>query len=244
MIELPFVFLSGLLGSAHCLGMCGPFALAIGAGASSWRGNLLRQATYTTGRVFTYGFLGACAGYAGASLSGASPTWFRIPAVLAILAGLFLVYQGLRTAGVLPALNWNRLLGRPATKGPCLTAGFLATFLRSRRVGGVFLAGLLTGFLPCGLVYAFLALAASTASDITGAAAMAAFGLGTAPMMIITGWGGSLLRLGWRNRLLQVAAWCVVVAGTISIARGVGYLPLDSETPPGCPYCEPASPAK
>ena len=54
MIELPLVLMSGLLGSAHCLGMCGGFALAIGGGATNVRSNLARQLVYTAGRVFTY----------------------------------------------------------------------------------------------------------------------------------------------------------------------------------------------
>ena len=73
MIELPLVFVAGILGTAHCLGMCGPFALAIGAGASGWRGALGRQFAYTAGRVFTYGVLGAIAGYGGARLTQSLP---------------------------------------------------------------------------------------------------------------------------------------------------------------------------
>jgi sulfite exporter TauE/SafE len=239
-IELPLVLVSGMLGSAHCLGMCGPFALAIGAGAPNWRRNLMRQSCYTAGRVFTYGFLGACAGYAGATLGESAADWVRVPAVLAIVAGLFLIYQGLTTAGAIPVWNgWNKPR-RPEGSSPCLTASFFASFLRHPRAHGVFLAGLFTGFLPCGLVYAFLALAASSANLLMGAATMAAFGLGTAPVMIATGWGGSLLRWTWRRRLLQLAAWCVVAAGVISIARGTGYLhglPWHTSADANCPFC-------
>jgi hypothetical protein len=231
LIELPFVLISGMLGSAHCLGMCGPFALAIGAGAPNWRRNLLRQTCYTAGRVFTYAFLGACAGYAGAALGESAAGWVRVPAVLAIVAGLFLIYQGLATAGAMPVWQGWSKSRHLAGSGPCLTATFFASFLRHPRTHGVFLAGLFTGFLPCGLVYAFLALAASSASVAMGAATMVAFGFGTAPVMIATGWGGSLLGWTWRRRLLQVAAWCVVAAGVISLVRGAGYLQGN------CPFC-------
>ncbi len=239
MIELPFVFVSGLLGSAHCLGMCGPFALAIGAGARGWKRNLLRQSSYSAGRIFTYSFLGASAGYGGARLAGSTPGWVKLPAVLAIVAGVFLIYQGLTTTGVIPAWSWSRLRGRPAAARPCLTANFFASFLRAPGAQGVFVAGVLTGFLPCGLVYAFLTLAASSANLWLGAVTMAAFGLGTAPIMMAAGWGGSLLGLGWRQRLLQIAAWCVVVAGVISIARGVSYLPAGADATTACPFCLP-----
>jgi sulfite exporter TauE/SafE len=237
MIELPFVLVSGLLGSAHCLGMCGPFVLAIGAGAAGWQRNLWRQSCFTAGRVFTYSFLGACAGYTGAALAGATPGWVRVPAVLAIVAGVFLIYQGLAAAGAIRPDFWRRVLRRPVHGAPCLSASFFASFLRAKGVGGVFLAGLLTGFLPCGLVYAFLSLAASSANIFLGAATMAVFGLGTAPVMIAAGCSGSLLRIGWRQRVLHVAAWCVVIAGAISIARGVGHLPWSDAAAARCPFC-------
>jgi sulfite exporter TauE/SafE len=242
MIELPLVFVSGLLGSAHCLGMCGPFALAIGAGARGWKRNLSRQSSYTLGRMFTYSFLGAVAGYGGASVAGAAPGWVSVPAVLAVVAGIVLVYQGLRTAGVLPPWKWRVVRSRAApapTRGPCLTASFFASFLRSPQARDVFLAGMLTGFLPCGLVYAFLTLAASSASLGLGAATMAAFGLGTAPVMFVAGWGGNLLGLSSRQRLMHIAAWCVVIAGLISVARGIGYLPHPTGAAPVCPFCLP-----
>ncbi len=236
MIELPFVFVSGLLGSAHCLGMCGPFAVAIGARAATWKANLARQAVYTLGRVFTYSFLGACAGFGGASVAGNSPTWVQIPAILAIAAGMFLIYQGLATAGAIRPWSWHWQRGKPQPTQPCLAASFFSTFLHAPTARGVFLAGLLTGFLPCGLVYAFLTLAASTSSLPIGALTMAVFGLGTAPIMMLAGWGGNLLGMNSRRRWLQIAAWCVVIAGLISIGRGLGYVSFGQE-PAGCPFC-------
>ena len=99
MWELGFVFVSGALGSAHCIGMCGPFAIAIGAGSDNWKHNGVRQMTYTLGRVCTYAFLGALAGYGGWSLAERTPWLQRAPAVLAIVAGVFLIVQGLFTLG-------------------------------------------------------------------------------------------------------------------------------------------------
>ncbi len=78
----------------------------------------------------------------------------------------------------------------------------------------------MTGLLPCGLVYGFLALACSTASLPRGAATMAAFGLGTVPLMVLTGTGASLVSMVTRRRLLRFAAWCVVLTGIVSLARG------------------------
>jgi sulfite exporter TauE/SafE len=236
MIELPFVFVAGLLGSAHCLGMCGPFAVAIGARAATWRANLVRQCSYTLGRIFTYSFLGAVAGYSGRSLAVSSPAWVQVPAVLSIAAGVLLVYQGLATAGMIPRWNWPWMTESRHSARPCLAAGFFGSYLTDHRPQGAFLAGLFTGFLPCGLVYAFLTLAASSANLFVGAATMAVFGLGTSPIMIMTGWGGMFLRITWRQRLLQVAAWCVVIAGVISVGRGLGFLGGNLESA-ACPFC-------
>ena len=74
MIELPFVFLAGLLGSSHCVGMCGGFALTIGSAARLVRENLWRQTIYSAGRVFTYTWLGICAAYGGMVAGAPNPT--------------------------------------------------------------------------------------------------------------------------------------------------------------------------
>jgi sulfite exporter TauE/SafE len=232
MLELPLIFVAGLLGSSHCLGMCGPFALAIGGGAKSWRSNLLRQLVYTLGRVFTYGTLGAFAGYAGFRLQGSMILLRNGAAILAIVAGLFLIYQGLVATGILKRRGVH-------SHAACLGGSFLATFLRTPGCQGVFLAGIFTGLLPCGLVYGFLALAAGTASIGQGALLMVAFGLGTAPVMIAAGTGASLMSLTLRKRLYQAAAWCVILTGLISIARGAGYVEIEGyKKATGCPACQ------
>ena len=128
MIEWPLILGSGMLGAAHCLGMCGPFALAVGAAAPSWRANLWRQAWYSAGRVFTYAVLGSAAAFGGRWLAGQFAVWANIPAILALVAGCFLVIQGLLAAGVLPkkgrriswGLSWcSGLQGAARGAGQC-----------------------------------------------------------------------------------------------------------------------------
>lgn len=234
MIELPLVFVSGVLGSAHCVGMCGGFALTIGSGAASVSSNLRRQAVYSVGRVCTYAFLGAMAGYGGWRVTtGQVNHWINAQAALAILAGVLLVAQGLIAAGI-----WPQRRRAAATNVPCLASSALATFLKSPGLGNVLIAGVLTGFLPCGLVYAFLALATSSGHVGWGLLTMVSFGLGTVPVMVLTGCGGSLMTVTLRRRVFQAAAWCVVVAGVMSIARGAGFLDLPGwHEPSGCPAC-------
>ena len=238
MSELPLVFIGGLLGSAHCIGMCGPLALALGGNGLGLSANLGRQLAFSGGRIFTYGFGGAAAGYFGHWLShqGAlnmETRMVNVQAWLALVAGVVLIMMGLVTAGVFP--NW---IASRMTHIPCLSGKWLKTFLMAPGLGNAMLAGVFTGFIPCGLVYGFLALAASAAGPLRGWLTMVCFGLGTVPLMVLSGCGGSLLNLSARVRMFQVAAWCVVLTGVLSFARGLGYLNLAGEVAAGsCPMC-------
>jgi hypothetical protein len=232
MMELPFIFASGLLGASHCIGMCGPFAIVIGAAAPSARASLVRQVLYGCGRVFTYCGLGAAAGYAGLQFDKAGAQWVNATAILACAAGLFLVVQGLATAGVI------KRRGRQG-ETVCTLAPLLRDFLASHRRRDVFLAGMFTGFLPCGLLYGMLALAAATGNVGRGLLVMGVFGLGTMPLMTLTGLSGILLRVTARQRLLRLAAWSVVLAGFITLGRGLVQLGAGSvsSAAASCPMC-------
>lgn len=235
MTDAALAFVGGLAGSAHCAGMCGAFVLAVGAGAPSWRANVARQTVYALGRIFTYAAAGGLAGYFGLSIERSMPAAARVQAWLAVMAGALLVVQGLRAAGILPS-GWK---GNAA--GPCLTAAAMRAFLGQRSMGGLFLAGVFNGFVPCGLVYAYLALAMTTQDLGGGLALMAAFGLGTAPAMVAIGATGALLGLAARRRLTAFAAWCVILTGAIAIGRGLAYMRGPVEGQPVCPGCEAAA---
>lgn len=239
MIDLPLVFVGGLLGSSHCLGMCGPFALVIAAPASGFWPSLTRQLLYSLGRIFTYAAAGAAAGLGGWQLTRSLPPTLPVQTILAIFAGAVLIVQGLASAGVwnrlVPRFRWIRWSGRPTG---CLGRGLLRPFLEGRSALHALLAGVLTGFMPCGLVYSFLALAGSTGRVTSGLLLMATFGAGTAPALMLLGIGGSWLGLAWRGRLVHTAAWCVVLTGVVSVCRGVGYLPeMWGAQATGCPLC-------
>jgi sulfite exporter TauE/SafE len=231
MVELPLIFMAGILGTAHCLGMCGPMALAIGSTAKGWQSAVAKQFSYTAGRLFSYGALGSAAGFCGARLVRAVPTLINIPATLAVVAGVLLVYQGLQATGIF------RRRGVGAASGPCLAGGLLGQFLRHPAHSGVFLAGVLTGFLPCGLLYGMLALAMSTHSMLLGGTIMVIFGLGTAPAMMLAGVSGRLIGLATRRWLYAAAAWCLVLTGMVSIARGVSFISATEPSAARCPLC-------
>ena len=234
MLELPLVILGGLLGSAHCVGMCGPLAIMMGMAGGTWRQKFLRQGVYSAGRIFTYGVLGGMAGFGGWRLVRAFPQLSQLPSWFSLLAGLLLVYQGLRAAGVIQRRT------RLVSQGECLAAAAFRKLMTARTSGEVFLAGMMTGLLPCGLTYAFLTMAASSMHLLPGVLIMVSFGLGTSPVMIMTGVGGSWLAGETRLRMLRLAAWCVVLAGVLCLVRGLGGIPLTSDlTGPFCPFCQP-----
>ncbi|MCG8584953.1 MAG: sulfite exporter TauE/SafE family protein, partial [Pirellulales bacterium] len=119
---------------------------------------------------------------------------------------------------------------------------FFGSFLSAPGLRNAFLAGLFTGLLPCGLLYGMLALASSTASMWWAMVVMVVFGLGTAPVMILVGAGASAVSLAARQHMLRIAAWCLVITGVVSVARGAGYMvAADAEDPTqGCPACQSA----
>lgn len=232
MTELPLVFMAGLLGSSHCVGMCGGFAMMVGMGARSAPTMALAQTLFTLGRIFTYTMLGFVAGSIGLRLTNWTAWGINFLAVLAVVAGVILVLQGLATLGL---TLWPR---RFQPQAACLVASGFRSLLQGQGMTARFLAGVLTGLLPCGLVYGFVSLAAATGDPLHGGLLMTMFGLGTAPLMIGVGWGASLIGLAARQRILKVAACCVLLTGCLTVIRGGGSLRANTPAaPPVCPFC-------
>ena len=248
MIELPLVFLAGILGTAHCLGMCGPLALRLSADSSSGRQALARQFLYSFGRILTYTFLGLLTGFCGQWAARNSAALINVPAALAVLAGSVLIWQGMRETGLAARLRWL-LLPRSMASAPqapqqtfaCGASLLFAPFFRGQGYTGALLAGICTGFLPCGLLYGMLTLAASTHHALLGGLTMLVFGLGTTPLMTLAGLSGQLLGVGSRRRLLAAAAWCLLLTGCVSLVRGMSHFSWGERPAAGCPFCEQAA---
>lgn len=236
MIEYPLILLGGFLGSSHCIGMCGPFAVSIGACTTNWRTNLFRQSLYSVGRIFTYAFIGGMVAFLGMRVMHGTLPYAQ--GSLSMLAGVLLVFQGLHASGL-----WGRVWkSKPSSFCPATL--LMKGFLTSPNHVNTFLAGLLTGFLPCGLVYAYLALAASTGHVLHGIGTMAVFGMGTVPLMMATGVGGSILSLQNRRKLLHFAGYCVLLTGLLTSYRG--GIALYGAWATGtviCPHCATISPS-
>ena len=234
MIEYPLILLGGLLGSSHCVGMCGGFAMLVGMNKPTVRENLFAQLSYSAGRLMTYCTLGAVSGYVGLRLVRSAPRLLNVPAGLCLLAGLLLVVEGLFATGIIKRRGVSM-----APQAGCLMSPLFATMLKLPGLRNAFSAGLLTGMLPCGLLYAFVSLAASTGDLLRGMSVMLVFGLGTVPLMVATGAGAMLLKLATRQKLMKAAAWCVVLTGALTVWRGAAFLYAANSNPgqPACPLC-------
>jgi sulfite exporter TauE/SafE len=217
------IVVAGMAGSMHCVGMCGGFACALAPDPRGRAATLRRQLAYNAGRVTTYCFLGAVAGWAGAQ-------WLPGPAqrALAVVSGALMVYIGLQFFGAFSPRR-TRLAGAAAV----IDVSALRAVLKSPRPAAPLAFGVLNGFLPCPLVYAFAVQAAASGGALPGLGVMLAFGLGTFPAMLAMGMLGTWLRSArangarWRLTGVRAAGAFIVLLGMITLARGV--LPMSMQ---------------
>jgi len=206
-------FVTGLLGSAHCFGMCAGISglFAVNASAASLRRDIPMAVTYNLGRVLSYAFLGGVVAALGQSVVAAIPD---LAAPVRLISGLLIVIVGLQVAFNWRLLTpvekagariWNRIAPR--------ARGLLPVTSMPRALG----LGLLWGWLPCGLVYSMLLLAATTANAAGGALIMVAFGIGTMPAMIATGVSAAKLSQFMSSKRLG-AGLLIVLLGLATIA--------------------------
>ena len=198
----------GLAGSGHCVAMCGGIAAAAGsrlqgsAGAGS-------GVLFNLGRVTSYALLGLVVGAVVGTAFGAMNAK---PFALALrgLAALLMLVLGLQLLTGRDWLGLERLGARLWRRLQPLTGSALGLPGPVR----FFALGTLWGFLPCGLVYSALALAAAGGSAAAGAFAMLAFGAGTLPSMVGTTLAGSAVmrRLGGRNTRVVAGVLMIIFA--------------------------------
>jgi sulfite exporter TauE/SafE len=209
----------GLVGSLHCAQMCGPLVLAYSLPMGAARLGCLAGAhvAYNAGRILTYVLLGAAAGTLGGGV-GLVGRVAGVANVTALVAGGLLVAAGLALAGVTSKRKWIAVT-RPGA-GAWLSR-LTARWLNSASVPRKFVMGLGLGFLPCGLVYAGLLSALSTGDTVQGALHMAAFGAGTAPMLLGIGFGSQPLGRWTGAAGPRLAATSVIAMGVLLVVRGM-----------------------
>jgi sulfite exporter TauE/SafE len=214
---------AGLLSSfGHCLGMCGPLVASLGLGARPGQGALRAaggQLPYHLGRVTTYGLLGALMGATGAFVNVAGRL-AGLAEVMAVVAGLLMVLLGLGAAGVSPALR--RLEAR--------ASGRVLALVRPLLDGGpsrLYPLGLALGLLPCGVSWTVFLGAAASGGPVAGLLMALAFGLGTAPGLLLAGALGALLGQRTRGILYRAGGLLIAAMGALFLLRGLGlHAPL------------------
>lgn len=210
------VFVGGLASSLHCVGMCGGFPIVLaGSGPGS---NLLRQLLYNLGRLNTLAVIGAVSGTAGAAIVASGPVR-ALEHVLAVMAGGFMLLIGLEMLG-LPV----NVTARAASFVSGILRRLLGGVIASRSAAAPLALGVFNAFLPCQLIYAFAARAASTASAGEGVLTMLAFGLGTVPALMAVGLLGQL-RPSVRAWLAPLSGVLVVLFAVLTVLRGFDLAP-------------------
>ena len=203
-------FLLGFLGSFHCLGMCGPIALAVSAKDNS---RFLRnKIIYNLGRTVTYSILGALIGLVGFSLALAGiQQWISIAMGALILLMAFFYKSSERL------ITQSGLYG-----GVNKLKSSLGYFLKKGGTPAFFASGLLNGLLPCGMVYIALIASLALQSPLEGAMYMFFFGLGTTPMLVMVMISGKILSLSIRTKLTNALPYFAMFIGILFIVRGLG----------------------
>ena len=217
-LSIAAAFMIGLLGSTHCIGMCGGIvgALTMGLPEKMRRSPLKLLPyllTYNAGRLLSYSIAGLIVGLLSSTLSDV----FQIGhyPVGGIIGGLFMVALGIYIAGWFQTLAWLEKLGSTLWRK---IEPFGRRFMPVRSPVQALGLGFFWGWLPCGLVYSTLAWAATAGSAVDSALLMLSFGAGTLPVLLVMGSFAERLQYFTRHR------WTRYVAGLLLIAFGVFIL--------------------
>lgn len=237
------VISAGLLGSLHCVGMCGGLLAVASDGAPGWRQRAGVQLAYQAARLASYVTLGVAAGALGHALDLAGRA-AGVGKVAAVVAGGTMVAWGLlamlRAAGV--------DLGRRLPSWRVLPTSLTSRLGRARRSSPLVRAGLLGGasaLLPCGFLYAFAIAGAATGSPFGGGLVLASLWLGNLPALLGFGWlvSGALGRVKRHVPLLSAA--CVFALGVLTLSSRINLPALAAQSvttpaapamPADCPY--------
>ena len=215
---------SGLLGGfGHCLGMCGPVVTSCSVVIKDKR--LFPHFLYNLGRISTYAFLGGIVGMTGSFL-GIAGHLYGIQKYIMIFAGTSIILMGSGLAGWLPVIKYiegrGTLLSNILCKLKEITSGNIKN-------ASFYSAGVLLGFIPCGLVYTALLAAASAGMEagnhfigfLNGFLLMSLFGIGTLPAMLLLGKIINMISIKMRAKLYRLSAIVMIMMGVIFIARAI-----------------------
>ncbi|HXV22281.1 MAG TPA: sulfite exporter TauE/SafE family protein [Desulfuromonadales bacterium] len=208
---------TGLLGSGHCLGMCGGLVAAFSLPLSGdrQRGGLPFHLLYNTGRITTYTLIGLAVGWLGSAIAYAE-AFATFARIILLCSDLFIILIGLGSAGIFRSFNLLSL--ECASPVRVLTVAVRGLRRLPPAVAALPL-GLLFGFIPCGFLYAVAITAAQSAAPLQGAQIMLAFGLGTAPALLLFGTAAHWLGARARHWMLLGAGVMVALMGAWNLFR-------------------------
>lgn len=216
-MDFGLAFALGILGSLHCAAMCGPLQLALPVPNGGAGRFITGRIIYQLGRVTTYCSLGLIAGLVGKSLFLAGmQRWLTIALGVAVLAGFF--------------ISKKIAVSAPAVRFVMWLKAAMSVRLQQRNLSSLALLGMLNGLLPCGLVYVALAGAAVCSAVWSGVAYMAAFGIGTLPMMLALSLSGKMFPPAVRLKFRAAIPAGVFLLAALLILRGLSL---------GIPYISP-----
>lgn len=205
--------LFGLLGSLHCVGMCGPIAFLMPVDRSNKLRKFLQILSYHSGRLLTYALIGFLFGAVGERLN-----LFGLQQQLSIAVGVMMIL-----AVIIPGRIFSRYnLSKPAYKLVGKLKSALGLQLKTKRKSAFFTMGLLNGLLPCGLVYMAVFGALGTGGAFKGSLYMILFGAGTIPLMTSAIYLGNFLKGKAKNQLVKLIPMFVILMGSLFILRGLG----------------------
>jgi len=211
-MELWTALAIGFFGSFHCVGMCGPIALALPGSDESKLSLVAGRILYNIGRIVTYSLLGLIVGVVGHSIALAG-----LQKSLSVLLGALIIISGLSANNYLP--SWKKKIGLD-TFFDKLKKTISAQF-KKRGLRTLFTIGILNGLLPCGFVYVGLAGSVTTGSIVQGGLFMALFGLGTFPIMFLMSLAPGFITLSMRRRINAIIPYLAIGFGIYLVYRGI-----------------------
>ncbi|AWH86413.1 hypothetical protein HYN59_15435 [Flavobacterium album] len=213
----------GLISSLHCIGMCGPIAMMLPVDRSNPARKTLQIFTYHAGRLTAYGAMGLVFGIVGRGIYLAG-----IQQQFSIITGILMIAIVMIPQRIFARYNFSKPVYRLISK---VKSGLGSRF-RQKGYRSLYTAGLLNGFLPCGLVYAALFGAIAMQSVPYGIMYMVLFGAGTIPLMSLVVYASGFLKNPLRNSFSKIVPYAAVAIGMLFIVRGLGL---------GIPYLSPSN---
>lgn len=215
-------FILGLLGSFHCVGMCGPIAFMLPVDRTNSTKKVFQIVLYHLGRLISYSLIGLVFG-----LLGKGIYIFGYQQQLSVVIGVLMIIAILIPYNTFNKYNFSKPLFRLISK----IKSALGKELKKKSPDTFLTIGFLNGFLPCGLVYMAVFAAIASGSMLQGVLYMLAFGIGTIPLMTVTIYISRFLSGKVRNYIQRIIPIFVIIIGILFILRGLGL---------GIPYISPA----